>query len=280
MSSTPRNCSSFPPAAGGVNNTVQLQQPRGRPAVRRRPGGNRSGEARRRWCRTCRRSCRATSPGCRWSRRRRNGRSPTSCTASPGIRTTRCACLSCGSIRDAMLSFIGRRLLTAVVQLIGLALVVFFAIRLLPADPVARLVGLNASPEAYQSSKHALGLDRPVLVQLGGYLGVTPGSSGLLEGDLGRSWVTGDPIAQRNRPHAAGHAGADHHQLRARVFRFGAAGDAVRAATRRRRGQGDIQLQPVRRIAAGILVGPAVHLLLLRRPRLGPAAARAGSTRC
>ena len=95
-----------------------------------------------------------------------------------------------------MLSFIGRRLLTAVVQLIGLALVVFFAIRLLPADPVARLVGMNASPEAYQSSKHSLGLDRPVLVQFGSYLGVTPGSSGLLEGDLGRSWVTGDPIAK------------------------------------------------------------------------------------
>ncbi len=30
----------------------------------------------------------------------------------------------------------------------------------------------------------------------GAYLGVTPGSSGLLEGDLGCSWVTGDPIAK------------------------------------------------------------------------------------
>ena len=59
---------------------------------------------------------------------------------------------------------------------------------------------MNASPEAYQSSKHSLGLDRPVLVQFGSYLGVTPGSSGLLEGDLGRSWVTGDPIARASAP--------------------------------------------------------------------------------
>ncbi len=95
-----------------------------------------------------------------------------------------------------MLSFIGRRLAMSALQLLGLALVVFFAIRLLPADPVARLVGQNASPEAYQSSRHALGLDRPVLVQLGTYLGVIPGSSGLLQGDLGRSWVTGDPVAR------------------------------------------------------------------------------------
>ncbi|MGI4952781.1 MAG: ABC transporter permease [Janthinobacterium lividum] len=95
-----------------------------------------------------------------------------------------------------MLGLASHRLLTAFVQLFGLALVVFFVIRLLPADPVARLVGLNASREAYLSSQHALGLDRPVLVQLGDYLGVLPGSSGLLQGDLGRSWVSGDPVAK------------------------------------------------------------------------------------
>ncbi len=89
-----------------------------------------------------------------------------------------------------MIALALHRLLTALVQLLGLALVVFFVIRLLPADPVARLVGLNASREAYLSSQHSLGLDRPVLVQLGAYLG------GLLQGDLGRSWVSGDPVTR------------------------------------------------------------------------------------
>jgi ABC-type dipeptide/oligopeptide/nickel transport system permease component len=98
-----------------------------------------------------------------------------------------------------MLRLIVRRLATAVVQLAGLALVVFFAIRLLPADPVARLVGQNASPEAYRSSRHALGLDQPVLEQFGRYVGVVPGSSGLLEGDFGRSWVSGDRISTEIR---------------------------------------------------------------------------------
>ena len=44
-----------------------------------------------------------------------------------------------------MLNFIARRLVVAMFQLVGLVLVVFFAIRMLPADPVARLVGMNAS---------------------------------------------------------------------------------------------------------------------------------------
>ena len=86
------------------------------------------------------------------------------------------------------LPFIGKRLALAALQLIGLALVVFFAIRALPADPVARLVGLNASPEAYRASQHALGLDRPVLAQLGTWL------QGVARGDMGRSWVSGVPV--------------------------------------------------------------------------------------
>lgn len=84
--------------------------------------------------------------------------------------------------------FIARRLLIALAQLFVLALVVFFLIRLMPADPVARLVGLNATQESYQASKHALGLDQPLLTQFAEFLGL------LLRGDLGTSWVTGAPI--------------------------------------------------------------------------------------
>ena len=89
-----------------------------------------------------------------------------------------------------MLNFIARRLVVALFQLVGLVLVVFFAIRLLPADPVARLVGMNATPEAYLSSQRALGLDRPVLEQLGSYV------LGIAKGDFGRSWVSGAPVMQ------------------------------------------------------------------------------------
>lgn len=98
-----------------------------------------------------------------------------------------------------MSRFIARRLLIAVFQLLGLVLLVFFAMRILPADPVARLVGMNATHDAYLASQHALGLDRPIWVQLGSYLGVLPGAHGLLEGDLGTSWVSGSSVASELR---------------------------------------------------------------------------------
>ena len=69
--------------------------------------------------------------------------------------------------------FVLRRLGIAVLQLLGVALAVFFLIRLLPADPVARLVGLNASEQAYAQAERTLGLDRPVIDQLLSFLGLS-----------------------------------------------------------------------------------------------------------
>ena len=95
-----------------------------------------------------------------------------------------------------MIRFVLRRLGVAVFQLFGLVLVVFFVMRLLPARPRwPAWAGQNASPEAYEASRHALGLDRPIMVQLASYLGVLPGTLGLLEGEsrgdpgsAGRRW--------------------------------------------------------------------------------------------
>ncbi len=86
--------------------------------------------------------------------------------------------------------FIFRRLGIGIIQLIGLVLVVFFLIRLMPADPAARLVGMDASPEALAAARHALGLDRPILTQLADYVGLL-GNPGLLQGNLGKSWSSG-----------------------------------------------------------------------------------------
>ena len=90
--------------------------------------------------------------------------------------------------------FIAKRLLIALLQLVGLALAVFFLIRALNADPVARLVGLNASPEAYKQSAQALGVDRPIFEQLAAFLGLIEGKPGLLQGSFGVSWVTNDSV--------------------------------------------------------------------------------------
>jgi ABC-type dipeptide/oligopeptide/nickel transport system permease component len=91
-----------------------------------------------------------------------------------------------------------RRLLAAVVQLIAILFAVFFLIRVLPADPVGRLVGLNARPEAIAQARASLNLDEPLIKQLGIYLGFYPESEGpgLLQGNLGDSWVSGSPVAE------------------------------------------------------------------------------------
>jgi ABC-type dipeptide/oligopeptide/nickel transport system permease component len=94
---------------------------------------------------------------------------------------------------DTRLRFVARRILIGLLQLAGLVLAVFFLIRLMPADPAARLVGMNASPEALAAARHSLGLDRPITVQLASYLGLL-GDPGLLQGNLGKSWSSGASI--------------------------------------------------------------------------------------
>jgi ABC-type dipeptide/oligopeptide/nickel transport system permease component len=86
--------------------------------------------------------------------------------------------------------FVVHRLAIGAAQLAVLVVALFFLIRLLPADPVARFVGLNATPEAYALAEARLGLDRPVTAQFGDYAG------GLLRGDLGTSWVSGVSVGR------------------------------------------------------------------------------------
>lgn len=90
--------------------------------------------------------------------------------------------------------FILVRLAIFVLQLAGITAGVFVVIRLLPADPVANFVGLNASPEAYAASKHALGLDKPMWAQFLDFLGLSGAHHGLLQGFLGTSWVSSQPV--------------------------------------------------------------------------------------
>lgn len=74
------------------------------------------------------------------------------------------------------------------IQALGITIVVFFVIRALPADPVARLVGFNATEDVYAQAQASLGLDQSVWSQFVTYM------SGLVRGDLGVSWVTGSSI--------------------------------------------------------------------------------------
>jgi peptide/nickel transport system permease protein len=80
--------------------------------------------------------------------------------------------------------FIIRRLLLLIPILLGLTLLIFIFIHLLPGDPARTILGERATPENYARVREALGLDRPLPEQYVSYM------AGLLQGDLGRSFIT------------------------------------------------------------------------------------------
>jgi ABC-type dipeptide/oligopeptide/nickel transport system permease component len=85
-------------------------------------------------------------------------------------------------------AYVLRRLVLAVPTLVGVTVVVFALIRLVPGDPARLVLGLQASEEEVQRLRVQLGLDQPLPVQYARFL------ARLLQGDLGRSVVTGEPV--------------------------------------------------------------------------------------
>lgn len=64
-----------------------------------------------------------------------------------------------------MTAFIARRLLLAIPTLIGVSLVIFLTIKIIPGDPVAVLLGPSGTPEARAALEERLGLNDPLPVQ-------------------------------------------------------------------------------------------------------------------
>jgi dipeptide transport system permease protein len=88
-----------------------------------------------------------------------------------------------------MLRFVLTRLGLVVPTFLGIILLTFVLIRLVPGDPVEVRVGERGiSPERHAELMHEMGLDRPLYVQFFDYVG------GVLQGDLGTSVVTHRPV--------------------------------------------------------------------------------------
>ncbi len=88
-----------------------------------------------------------------------------------------------------MLRFLLTRFSLIIPTFIGMTLLAFFLIRLVPGDPIETLAG----ERGIDATRHAVllkeyGLDRPVLVQYGIYIGR------VLQGDLGKSVITHEPV--------------------------------------------------------------------------------------
>lgn len=87
-----------------------------------------------------------------------------------------------------MTRYIAQRLIAAGITLLGVSLVVFLLLHLLPGDPARIIAGLLASEEDVARLRTQLGLDQPLVVQYLNFLG------NLLRGDLGRSARTMQPV--------------------------------------------------------------------------------------
>ena len=84
-----------------------------------------------------------------------------------------------------MIRFLLGRLAVLIPTFIGVSIIAFSFIRLLPGDPVALLSGERVmSPERHAQISHELGFDRPVVIQYLDYL------RGVVTGDFGTSIVT------------------------------------------------------------------------------------------
>ncbi|MBP0483548.1 ABC transporter permease [Sagittula salina] len=80
-------------------------------------------------------------------------------------------------------------LLTVAVTLLGLLFVTFMIGRVMPIDPVLAVIGERATQAQYDETFRQLGLDKPLLVQFGIYVG------DVLQGDFGKSIRTGQQVS-------------------------------------------------------------------------------------
>ncbi|WP_373048364.1 ABC transporter permease [Vulgatibacter sp.] len=87
-----------------------------------------------------------------------------------------------------MIGYVLRRLLVSGFVLLGLALLAFALVRLVPGDTVTAFLGARYDEADAAALRNRYGLDRPLPVQFGRWLG------GVVQGDLGTS-TTGRPVA-------------------------------------------------------------------------------------
>ena len=83
--------------------------------------------------------------------------------------------------------YIARRLLQTVYVVIAMSIFIFVVMRLVPGDPVLMRLGLEATDEAVEQEREAMGLNKPIYVQYAIWAGR------VIRGDFGDSWINHQP---------------------------------------------------------------------------------------
>jgi ABC-type dipeptide/oligopeptide/nickel transport system permease component len=89
-----------------------------------------------------------------------------------------------------LLGYLTRRLFQMIPVLLGITIVAFLFIKLLPGDPLTIMTAGKATPEQVANLKHRLGLDKPWPVQYGLFI------INAVQGDLGNSITKKAPVTQ------------------------------------------------------------------------------------
>ena len=87
-----------------------------------------------------------------------------------------------------MIRYVIRRLIYAIPVMLVVSIIVFAMLHIAPGDPASMLAGEDARPEDVAAVRAKFGLDQPLHIQYGVWLG------NILQGDLGRSIVTRRPV--------------------------------------------------------------------------------------
>src|ERR1035437_9902394 len=87
------------------------------------------------------------------------------------------------------MSFVGRRLLQLVPVAVGVTIVAFFMIHLIPAEPALTILGIQATPQSIHELRQEWGLNRPLISQYWFFL------DRLAHGNLGKSLIYGTPAS-------------------------------------------------------------------------------------
>jgi peptide/nickel transport system permease protein len=89
-----------------------------------------------------------------------------------------------------MYAYVVRRLMQMIVVLIGVSLITFVIMFIVPGDVARMQAGKNATDEKIAEVRKQLGLDRPLAVQYAKFLGR------ILKGDLGKSFALDRPVTE------------------------------------------------------------------------------------
>ena len=89
-----------------------------------------------------------------------------------------------------MTNLLLRRSGSAVLILVGVTIIVFLLVQLVPGDPARAVLGSGATEESVRQLRDELGLNEPLAMQYLAYLGQ------LLSGDLGTSVNLGQPVTE------------------------------------------------------------------------------------